>query len=72
MSNAYAGEQVLVVTFASAPGTPNWGNLLGRIRKSADLPGHNCFDILYVVDAARAWYEGQDAPGRASSACVVS
>ncbi|KAK9818883.1 hypothetical protein WJX74_007529 [Apatococcus lobatus] len=52
------GEQVLVVTFASAPGTPNWGKLLSRVRRSADQPAHNCFDILYVVDGARAWYEG--------------
>ena len=56
---ACAGHQVLVVTFASAPGTPNWGNLLSRVRNSADQPAHNCFDILYVVDGARAWYQGQ-------------
>ena len=53
---------MLVVTFASAPGTPNWGNLLGRIRKSAEQPAHGSFDILYVVDAARIWYEGRAVP----------
>ncbi len=53
-----AGERVLVVSFASAPGVPNWGGLVERIRRAAQEPAHKCFDVLYVVDAGRSWYNG--------------
>ena len=53
-----AGERVLVVSFGSAPGVPNWGGLLPRIRKVAAEPAHEAFDILYVVDPERSWYSG--------------
>ena len=46
------------MAFASAPGTPNWQGLLRRVREDQDRPAHD-FDILHVVDAARAWYQGQ-------------
>lgn len=49
---------MLVVAFASAPGVPNWGGLLERIRRAMQEPAHKCFDILYVVDAGRSWYNG--------------
>ena len=51
---------MLVVAFASAPGVPNWGGLLERIRRAMQEPAHKCFDILYVVDAGRSWYSGAD------------
>ncbi|BDA46872.1 probable leucine-rich repeat-containing protein 7 at N-terminal half [Coccomyxa sp. Obi] len=54
------GERVLVVAFGSAPGVPNWGGLLERIRRAMQEPAHKCFDILYVVDAGRSWYSGGD------------
>ncbi len=56
---ALSGERVLVVSFGSAPGVPNWGGLLPRVRKAAQEPAHHCFDVLYVVDAARSWYSGE-------------
>ena len=49
---------MLVVTFSSAPGVPNWGSALRRVAKAAEDPAHACFDVLYVVDAARGWYSG--------------
>jgi Leucine-rich repeat (LRR) protein len=50
--------RALVVSFASAPGVPNWGGLLPRVRKAATSPEQEAFDILYVVDPERAWYNG--------------
>lgn len=47
-----------MVSFASAPGVPNWGGLVERIRKEAKEPVHKCYDVLYVVDAGRSWYDG--------------
>jgi hypothetical protein len=47
-----------VVSFGSAPGVPNWGGLLPRVRKEAQEPAHECFDVMYVVDAERSWYSG--------------
>jgi hypothetical protein len=52
---------VLVVAFGSAPGVPNWGGLLRRVRAAAADPRHNDFDVLYVVDPHRSWYGGGDA-----------
>ena len=49
---------MLVVAFGSAPGVPNWGGLLSRVRNSAQDAAHDCFDILHVVDPARSWYNG--------------
>ena len=54
---------VLVVAFGSAPGTPNWGGALRRVRKDLDastLHADVSFDILYVVDPERSWYHGGD------------
>ena len=48
-----------MVSFGSAPGVPNWGGLLPRVRKAAQEPAHECFDVLYVVDATRSWYSGE-------------
>lgn len=53
-----AGERALVVSFGSAPGVPNWGGLLPRVRAASAHPAHQAFDILYVVDPERAWYNG--------------
>ena len=53
--------KVLVVTFASAPGTPNWGGLLNRILAEAS-PEEKAFDILYVCDGGRSWYSGLHQP----------
>ena len=55
------GRRGLVVAFGSAPGEPNWGGLLSRIRRNAADPAHARFDVLYVVDGARSWYNGGDA-----------
>ena len=54
------GRRGLVVAFGSAPGEPNWGGLLSRIRKNASDSAHAKFDVLYVVDGARSWYNGGD------------
>ncbi|KAH9302639.1 hypothetical protein KI387_014222, partial [Taxus chinensis] len=48
---------VVVVAFGSAPGVPNWGGLLRRVK--AEMNASNirpAFDILYVVDSRRSWY----------------
>lgn len=52
--------KVLVVAFGSAPGVPNWGGLLHRVRRAATEDAENDFDILFVVDPARSWYGGGD------------
>eukprot|EP00887_Chlorella_sp_A99_P004206 scaffold15.g4206.t1 len=52
--------EVLVVAFGSAPGTPNWGGLLARVRRGAASPAEAAFDVLYVVDSQRGWYGGGD------------
>ncbi|GLJ22585.1 hypothetical protein SUGI_0425120 [Cryptomeria japonica] len=47
----------VVVAFGSAPGVPNWGGLLRRVK--AEMTASNilpAFDILYVVDGRRSWY----------------
>lgn len=60
-----AQQPVLVVSFGSAPGVPNWGGLLGRLYKSSrSRPEDVGFDVLYVVDPARSWYDGGDDAGR--------
>jgi len=51
--------KVLVVTFASAPGVPNWGGVLGRLAREA-TPEEQQFDILFVCDGSRNWYSGGD------------
>jgi Leucine-rich repeat (LRR) protein len=52
--------EVLVVSFGSAPGTPNWGGLLKKVRAAATTPQEQNFDVLYVVDPHRSWYRGGD------------
>ncbi|MEW5319309.1 MAG: hypothetical protein WDW38_010469 [Sanguina aurantia] len=60
--SALAGlSQVLVVAFGSAPGLPNWGGMLGRMYSAAKEDSHRSYDVLYVVDPSRLWYEGGDA-----------
>lgn len=56
---------VLVVAFGSAPGVPNWGGLLRRVRNAAASDQEADFDVLYVVDPSRSWYDGGDAEGMA-------
>lgn len=51
--------EVLVVSFGSAPGTPNWGGLLKKVRAAATAPQEQNFDVLYVVDPCRSWYSGE-------------
>ncbi|EFJ52246.1 hypothetical protein VOLCADRAFT_116284, partial [Volvox carteri f. nagariensis] len=55
-------NEVLVVAFGSAPGTPNWGGLLGKVYRSAAAAGDEgrYFDVLYVADPSRDWYGGGD------------
>ncbi|KAH7295312.1 hypothetical protein KP509_27G042400 [Ceratopteris richardii] len=49
--------KVVVVAFGSAPGVPNWGGLLSRIRKAMLADNKkSAFDVLYVVDTRRSWY----------------
>lgn len=52
------------MAFGSAPGVPNWGGLLSRIRRAAQDTAHECFDVLYIVDPARSWYSGETRSGR--------
>ncbi|KAI5056700.1 hypothetical protein GOP47_0028518 [Adiantum capillus-veneris] len=49
--------KVLVVAFGSAPGVPNWGGVLGRM-KGAMLADKKtpAFDVLFVVDTRRSWF----------------
>jgi Leucine-rich repeat (LRR) protein len=53
---------VLIVAFGSAPGTPNWGGALRRVREDfdSDSQADVNYDILYVVDPERSWYHGGD------------
>ncbi|KAL6779913.1 hypothetical protein ACKKBG_A14280 [Auxenochlorella protothecoides x Auxenochlorella symbiontica] len=53
-----AAAETLLVAFGSAPGVPNWA---GALKKVAARPEVAPFDVLFVVDAARAWYHGGDA-----------
>lgn len=54
-----SAKKALVVAFGSAPGVPNWGGLLKRVELAgAAQPDWASFDILYVVDGSRSWYEG--------------
>jgi hypothetical protein len=59
--------RVLVVAFGSAPGVPNWGGLLRRVRASGSADDEDAalgaFDALFVVDPARQWYCGGDTKG---------
>ncbi len=57
LSNSSAGPEVLVVTFASAPGVPNWGGVLGKLAREAS-PEERQFDVLFVCDGGRNWYSG--------------
>jgi Leucine-rich repeat (LRR) protein len=50
--------KVLVIAFGSAPGVPNWGGALRRVREAAETAAEADFDVLYVVDPARGWYGG--------------
>ena len=52
------GQRLLVVAFGSAPGLPNFGGLLHRIRHELQDPAHHEWDTLYIVDSRRNWYEG--------------
>ncbi|KAL3161282.1 hypothetical protein ABBQ38_009638 [Trebouxia sp. C0009 RCD-2024] len=54
------GERLLVVSFGSAPGLPNWGGLLKKVYNSMTQPALRHFDTLYVVDPTRSWYYGGD------------
>jgi len=57
-------QEVLVVALGSAPGTPNWGGLLGRLyREAGDRKEERAFDVLYVVDPARQWYGNNEQDG---------
>lgn len=52
--------RALVVAFGSAPGDPNWGGVLSRVRgqmEARGAPGAD-FDVMFVVDARRCWYDG--------------
>jgi len=55
-------KKLLIVAFGSAPGVPNWGGILKRIRNSLDKDSHGDihFDVLYVVDPFRSWYGSGD------------
>jgi Leucine-rich repeat (LRR) protein len=51
-------KPVLLVSFGSAPGTPNWGGLVGKLYKEAKEERDRAFDVLYIVDPSRSWYQG--------------
>lgn len=59
-NNTTNDTKVLVVSFGSAPGVPNWGGLLKRVRAAATAPIEAAWDVLYVVDPHRSWYGGGD------------
>ncbi|KAG2426244.1 hypothetical protein HXX76_013002 [Chlamydomonas incerta] len=58
LNGAGSSNDVLVVAFGSAPGTPNWGGLLGKVYKAAQSAAESYFDVLYVADPCRDWYGG--------------
>ncbi|KAG2424858.1 hypothetical protein HYH02_015121 [Chlamydomonas schloesseri] len=60
LNGAGSSNDVLVVAFGSAPGTPNWGGLLGKVYKAAQSAVESYFDVLYVADPSRDWYGGGD------------
>ena len=66
------GRRALVVAFGSAPGEPNWGGLLARLRADAAEPAHTAFDVLYVVDGGRSWYGGGGEAGDAWAAALAA
>ena len=54
-----AQHTALVVAFGSAPGVPNWGGLLKRVDLAgAADPDWQSFDVLFIVDGSRSWYNG--------------
>ena len=54
-----AQSSALVVAFGSAPGVPNWGGLLKRVELAgAANPDWQSFDVLFIVDGSRSWYNG--------------
>ncbi|GLC33409.1 hypothetical protein PLESTB_000072400 [Pleodorina starrii] len=55
-----SSNELLVVAFGSAPGTPNWGGLLSKVYRAATAEEGRYFDVLYVADPARDWYGGGD------------
>eukprot|EP00889_Picochlorum_renovo_P003466 jgi/Picre1/30496/NNA_005860.t1 len=61
-SSVANASPVLVVAFGSAPGVPNWGGAIRRVRENFDNDSHAeiNFDVLYVVDPHRSWYGGGD------------
>ncbi len=73
-----AEDSALVVAFESAPGVPNWGGLLKRVELAgAANPNWQSFDVLFVVDGSRSWYDGMffshsKAPSVACAAVVHS
>ena len=42
----------------SAPGVPNWGGLLKKLRKT--VRDGDSYDVLYVCDVERSWYASND------------
>jgi len=56
--DARVDAPVLVVSFGSAPGVPNWGGLLKKLRKT--VADGDTYDVLYVCDVERSWYASND------------
>lgn len=54
------GDRALLVAFGSAPGEPNWGGVVAKVRASCSDLAQREFDVLYVVDTRRSWYDGGD------------
>ena len=54
---------VLIVSFGSAPGVPNWGGLLKKLRKRVGESEGKSYDVLYVCDVERSWYAGNKMTG---------
>jgi hypothetical protein len=53
-ANGDSRAPVLIVSFGSAPGVPNWGGLLKKLQKNAK--SGDTYDVLYVCDVERSWY----------------
>jgi hypothetical protein len=71
---AFSNAPCVPLHFGSAPGLPNWGGLLRKLKKDLIARGRNNvggagaaaavaaagagFDVLYVTDTTRSWYHG--------------
>ena len=67
--SSWPSAEVLVVSFGSAPGTPNWGGLLKKVRAAATAP--QVWRTLLLASwwdaGAAAFFPGSEAPAGAAA-----